>query len=140
MGPRLRRLELGRHRQQRLLGTGPAHESAIRSLYSAAADQVNVFLGERDNRVCKGRDGDPRPPACAAHLPLIFLAITTITVSLFIQTHRPSVDIAVVVVVSVIVGSGLLTAMILQYPYSGAIAVKSDPLAERPLSHLSDGT
>ena len=38
--------------------------------------------------------------------------------------------------VSVIVASGLLTALILQYPYSGSIAVKSDPLAKGPLSHL----
>jgi hypothetical protein len=106
------------------------------TFYGAAADQLNVFLGERDNRVAKAGTEIPVPLLAL----LIFLAITTIAVSLFIQTHRPSVDIALVVVVSVIVGSGLLTAMILQYPYSGAIAVKSDPLAEGPLAHPSDGT
>ena len=41
---------------------------------------------------------------------------------------------------SVIVASGFLTALILQYPYSGSIAVKSDPLGEGPLAHLSNGT
>jgi hypothetical protein len=104
------------------------------TFYGAAADQLNVFLGERDNRVCQGRDRDPGSPARAADLP----GHTTITVSLFIQTHRPSADTALVVVVSVIVGSGLLTALILQYPYSGAIAVKSDPLTEGLLSRLGD--
>ena len=39
----------------------------------------------------------------------------------------------------VIVASGLLTALILQYPYSGSIAVKRDPLAKGPLSHLGPG-
>jgi hypothetical protein len=58
----------------------------------------------------------------------------TIAVSLLIKTHHRSVDIALVVVVAV--ASGFLTALILQYPYSGSIAVKSDPLAEGPLSHL----
>ena len=104
------------------------------TFYGAAADQLNVFLGERDNRVAKAGTEIPAPLLGL----LIFLAITTITVSLFIQTHRPSVDTALVVVVSVIVGSGLLTALILQYPYSGAIAVKSDPLTEGPLSRLGD--
>jgi hypothetical protein len=106
------------------------------TFYGAAADQLNVFLGERDNRVAKAGTEIPVPLLGL----LVFLAITTITVSLFIQTHRASVDMAIVVVVSVIVGSGLLTAMILQYPYSGAIAVKSDPLAAGPLAHLGDGT
>jgi Protein of unknown function (DUF4239) len=110
--------------------------TATQTNYGAAADQLNVFLGERDNRVAKAGTEIPVPLLGL----LVFLAITTITVSLFIQTHRASVDMAIVVVVSVIVGSGLLTAMILQYPYSGAIAVKSDPLAAGPLAHLGDGT
>jgi uncharacterized membrane protein len=56
------------------------------------------------------------------------------------RLHRASVDLALVVVVSVIVASGFLTALILQYPYSGSIAVTSDPLTKGPLSHLSQGT
>jgi hypothetical protein len=102
------------------------------TFYSAATDQLNVFLAERENRVAKAGTEIPVPLLAL----LIFLAVVTIVVSLLIKTHRRAVDIALVVVVAVVVASGFLTALILQYPYSGSIAVKSDPLAEGPLSHL----
>jgi len=105
------------------------------TFYGAAADQLNTFLGERENRVAKAGTEIPAPLLAL----LIFLALVTIAVSLLIQTHHRGVDLALVVVVSVIVASGLLTALILQYPYSGSIAVKSDPLAKGPLSHLGPG-
>jgi Protein of unknown function (DUF4239) len=103
-----------------------------RTFYSAAADQLNLFLAERENRVAKAETEIPAPLLGL----LIFLAIVTIAVSFLIRTNRRSVDIALVVVVAVIIASGMLTALILQYPYSGAIAVKSDPLTEGPLAHL----
>jgi len=102
------------------------------TFYGAATDQLNVFLAERENRVAKAGTEIPVPLLAL----LIFLAIVTIAVSLLIKTHHRAVDIALVVVVAVVVASGFLTALILQYPYSGSIAVKSDPLAEGPLSHL----
>ena len=103
-----------------------------RSFYSAATDQLNLFLGERENRVAKAETEIPSPLLGL----LIFLAIVTIAVSFLIRTNRRSVDITLIVVVAVIIASGMLTALILQYPYSGAIAVKSDPLVEGPLAHL----
>jgi hypothetical protein len=103
-----------------------------RTFYRAATDQLNLFLGERENRVAKAETEIPAPLLGL----LIFLAIVTIAVSFLIRTNRRSVDIALVVVVAVIISSGMLTALILQYPYSGAIAVKSDPLVEGPLAHL----
>jgi ABC-type Mn2+/Zn2+ transport system permease subunit len=103
-----------------------------RTFYSAAAAQLNLFLGERENRVAKAETEIPAPLLGL----LIFLAITTICVSFLIRTNRRRVDITLVVVVSVIIGAGLLTALILQYPYSGAIAVDSDPLVKGPLAHL----
>lgn len=45
----------------------------------------------------------------------------------------------VVVVVAVVVGAGLLTALILQYPYSGSIAVRSEPFTQGTLAGLADG-
>jgi len=103
-----------------------------RSFYSAATDQLNLFLAERENRVAKAETQIPAPLLGL----LIFLAIVTIAVSFLIRTNRRSVDITLIVVVAVIIASGMLTALILQYPYSGAIAVKSDPFVEGPLAHL----
>jgi hypothetical protein len=103
-----------------------------RAFYSAATGQLNLFLGERENRVAKAETEIPDPLLGL----LILLAVVTIAMSFLISTNRRSVDIALVVVVAVIIASGMLTALILQYPYSGAIAVKSDPLVEGPLAHL----
>jgi hypothetical protein len=102
------------------------------TFYRAAVDQLNTFLAERENRVAKAETSIPGPLVVL----LIFLAITTIGVFLFVRTHHPSLDLALVVVVAVVVGAGLLTALILQYPYSGSIAVKSEPFTQGTLAHL----
>jgi hypothetical protein len=103
-----------------------------RTFYSAATNQLNLFLAERENRVAKAETEIPAPLLGL----LIFLAIVTIALSFLLRTERRKVDIALIVVVAVIIASGMLTALILQYPYSGAIAVKSEPLVEGPLAHL----
>ena len=103
-----------------------------RTFYSAASAQLNLFIAERENRVAKA-DTEIPPPLLGL---LIFLAITTICVSFLIATRRWVVDLALVVVIAGIIGAGLLTALILQYPYSGAIAVDSNPLVKGPLAHL----
>jgi Protein of unknown function (DUF4239) len=103
-----------------------------RTFYAAATDQLNVFLAERENRVAKADTEIPFPLLAL----LVFLSILTIAVALLIQTHHRAVDVALVVTVAVIVASGMLTALILQYPYSGSIAVESDPLEQGSLAHL----
>lgn len=40
-------------------------------------------------------------------------------------------------VIAVVVGAGLLTALILQYPYSGSIAVTSDAFTRGALAQLA---
>ena len=106
--------------------------AAQKTFYGAAADQLNTFLAERENRIAKAETSIPGPLLGL----LVFLAVTTIGVFLFVRTHHHSLDLALVVVVAVVVGAGLLTALILQYPYSGSIAVKSDPFTQGSLAHL----
>jgi hypothetical protein len=60
----------------------------------------------------------------------------TLAISLLIKTHRTSVDIAIVVTIAIVVSAGLLTAIILQYPFSGSIAVTSDPFNSGVLAQL----
>ena len=55
---------------------------------------------------------------------------------LLIKTGHPALDIALIVAVAIVVSAGLLTALILQYPYSGGIAVNSDAFARGSLTHL----
>lgn len=101
--------------------------------YGAATDQLNTFLAERENRVAKAETSIPGPLLGL----LIFLSIMTIGVFLFVRTHHRGLDMAIVVVVAVVVGAGLLTALILQYPYSGSIAVSSDPFTKGPLAEIA---
>lgn len=103
------------------------------AFYRAAADQLNVFVGERENRIAKAHTSIP-PPLLVL---LLFLAAMTLAVSLLIRTHRAGVDAALVVVIAVVVGAGLLTALILQYPYSGSIAVTSDAFTRGALAQLA---
>jgi hypothetical protein len=102
------------------------------AFYSGATDQLNIFVGERENRVAKAGTSIPVPLLAL----LIFLAITTIAVILLVDTPHRGVDIALIVVVAVVVAAGLLTALILQYPYSGSIAVQSDPFAHGSLTEI----
>jgi hypothetical protein len=59
----------------------------------------------------------------------LITALVTLATTLLLTTHRTGVDVALVVSVAVIVGAGIFTALILEYPFSGSIAVSSAPLA-----------
>jgi Na+/proline symporter len=107
----------------------PATETQ-RVFYRAAADQLNTFLAERENRIAKAGTSIP-PPLLGL---MVFLGMVTIAVFLLIRTHHASLDIALIVTVAIVVASGLLTALILQYPYSGSIAVQSDTFTHGALS------
>lgn len=102
------------------------------AFYRAAADQINSFLSERENRLDKASTIIP-PPLL---ILLIFLGITTIAISLLITTGHLGVDVTLVATVALVVSAGFMTAVILQYPYSGSIAVSSDPFAHGSLSAL----
>jgi uncharacterized membrane protein YwzB len=102
------------------------------AFYRAAVDQLNVFVGERENRVAKAGTSIP-PPLMGL---LIFLAIATVLVTLFINTGHRGLDLALVIAVAIVVSAGFVTALILQYPYSGTIAVSSDAFTRGSLTHL----
>ncbi|UGS34155.1 bestrophin-like domain [Capillimicrobium parvum] len=106
-----------------------------KTFYGAATDQLNTFLAERENRVAKAETSIPGPLLGL----LIFLSFMTVGVFMFVRTHHGSLDVLIVVVVAVVVASGLLTALILQYPYSGSIAVSSDPFTKGLLAGISGG-
>lgn len=112
-------------------GSSPATPTQT-AFYRAAVDQLNLFVGERENRIAKAGTSIP-PPLLGL---LIFLAIATIAVTLLIKTGHAVLDMVLIVAVAVVVSAGLLTALILQYPYSGGIAVSSDAFARGSLTHV----
>jgi hypothetical protein len=98
---------------------------AQRAFYGSAADELNVVADARQKRVEAAETSIPAPL-----LALIILSgAVLLGTSLLIRAHRPGVDIALLVGVAVIVGVGLFTALVLEYPFSGSIAVGSGPFA-----------
>jgi hypothetical protein len=67
---------------------------------------------------------------------MILLAVLTLAITLLIETHHRAVDIAIMVTVAIAISSGLFTAEILQYPFSGTIAVSSEPFNSPALAEL----
>ena len=105
-------------------GYSPVTESQ-RAFYRSLVDQLNAVSGERQKRVEAAESSIPGPL-----LALIVVSGSLLLgTSLLIKSHRPAVDITLVVSVAVTVGLGLFTAVILQYPFSGSIAVGSGPFA-----------
>lgn len=103
------------------------------AFYRGALDQLHAVADERESRINAAETAVPNP---LLYL-LILLAVLTLAVSLFIDTHHNGLDVAVVVVLAVAVSAGMLTALILQYPFSGSIAVSSEPFENNTvLAHL----
>jgi hypothetical protein len=106
--------------------------NAQQSFYRAALDQLHAVADERESRIDAAETAIPNP---LLYL-MILLAVLTLATSLFIDTHHDGLDVAVVVVLAVVVSAGLFTALVLQYPFSGSIAVSSEPFDNPPLAHL----
>jgi hypothetical protein len=121
-------------------------EAAVgRDLDNNVADWVLALfvLPRRARSVARGRRRTREPNRrgrTAIPNPLLYLmillAVLTLATSLFIDTHHDGLDVAVVVVLAVVVSAGLFTALVLQYPFSGSIAVSSEPFDSPPLAHL----
>jgi hypothetical protein len=93
------------------------------AFYRSAADQLSVISGERQKRVEAAESSIPGPLLAL----IVISALVLLGTSVLIKTHSAAVDIALVVSVAVIIGVGLFTAAILEYPFSGSIAVSSGP-------------
>jgi hypothetical protein len=103
----------------------PKSESQI-AFYNSAVSQVNRLVAERNARVNSANSFVPG----ALTVLLFVLAAVSLVTALFIKTHHPGLDAVLVVSVGFIIALGLVTVLILQYPFSGSIAVSSDPLRD----------
>jgi hypothetical protein len=106
--------------------------NAQQSFYRAALDQLHAIADERESRLQAAETVIPNPLLSL----LILLGALTLASTLFIDTHHDGLDVAVVVAIAVVVSAGMFTALILQYPFSGTIAVSSEPFDSPPLAAL----
>jgi hypothetical protein len=103
----------------------PQNQTQV-SFYDSAVSQVNDLIADRDTRVS---DADSSVPRALVALLLVLSGISFTTV-VFLKVHHPGLDIVLVLSVSLIIGLGLATVLILEYPFSGSIAVSSDPFRQ----------
>jgi cytochrome bd-type quinol oxidase subunit 2 len=106
--------------------------TAQQTFYSSANELLHMVVSERESRLDAAETAIPKP---LLYL-MILLAVLTLAMTVLIVTHLKGVDLAIVVTVAVVISSGLFTAEILQYPFSGTIAVSSDPFNGPVLSQL----
>jgi hypothetical protein len=92
-----------------------------KTFYASAADRLNTIADERQKRIEAAETSIPGPLLAL----MIVAAALTLATTLLVKTHRTETDLALLVSVAVIVGLGLFTALILEYPFSGSIAVNS---------------
>jgi hypothetical protein len=102
----------------------PAAESQ-RTFYQSATDQLDAATSERQQRIEAAETSIPGPLLAL----MLITALVTLATTVLLKTHRNAVDIALVVSVALIVGAGIFTALILENPFSGSIAVSSAPFA-----------
>lgn len=114
-----------------LRGYTPVTPSQI-TFYDSAVSQVNELVSQRHSRVAAA---DASVPGALVGL-LFFLAVISIATSIFLETHHRGLDLILVLSIAAVVGLALSTVLILEYPFSGSIAVSSDPLVQGPLGQL----
>ncbi|HEY3701513.1 MAG TPA: DUF4239 domain-containing protein [Acidimicrobiales bacterium] len=114
-----------------LRGYTPETETQI-SFYNSAVSQADALITERNARVTSA---DAAVPGTLIAL-LFSLAVISIITSLFLKTHHGGLDAILVVSLASVVGLALATVLILEYPFSGSIAVSSDPLVQGSLGQI----
>jgi hypothetical protein len=105
---------------------------AQRGFYQAAAGALTTLAADRRDRIAATDSALPQ----AFWVLIILTALLSVVMTLFIRAHRLAVDLLMVAAVASVVGVGLLTTLLLEYPFSGSIAVTSTPFLEGALGHL----
>ena len=103
----------------------PDNQTQI-SFYDSAVSQVNDLVAERDDRIS---NADSSVPGSLTGL-LLVLALVSLGCAIFLTTHHFGLDVVLVLSIATIIGLGLVTVLILEFPFSGSIAVSSDQLAQ----------
>ena len=103
----------------------PRTQSQV-AFYGSAVQELNDAVTHRRERHAEMNAALPK-----AFLTLIILtAIVSIVTTFFVTTKSGALEVVLVASVAIIVGAGLLTVFLLQYPFSGSVAVSSQPYVD----------
>lgn len=102
------------------------------AFYGSAVTELNDAVTHRRARRAEVDASLPR----AFSTLIILTAIISILTTFFVVTESRTLEVVLVACMAIIVGAGLLTVLLLQYPFSGSVAVSSDPFVEGVLGCL----
>jgi len=106
--------------------------AAQQAFYDSATGQLHTIIDQRESRLDAAETAIPGPLLWL----LVLLAVLTLAMSLLIEVHYRPLDVAIVVTLAIVISAGFLTVDILQYPFSGSIAVTSEPFDSGALGQL----
>ena len=102
------------------------------AFYGSAVAQLNDAVTHRRARRAEINAALPKSFATL----IILTAILSIVTTFFVATESKALEVVLVSCVAIIVGAGLLTVLLLQYPFSGSVAVSSEPFVQGVLRCL----
>jgi hypothetical protein len=110
----------------------PPKSPADTAFYQSAATDLDQLATVRNERIDAAEASIP-PPLLGL---LIFLALLTLLTTVLVRTRDFSLDLVLCLCMAAVVGAGMVTASILEYPYSGTIAVSSSPFERADLNAI----
>ena len=103
-----------------------------RIFLASAVGKLNDMLADRRNRI---DEANASLPGSLTALILITAAVS-ILITLFLRMDARPMEILIVSCVAIVVGAGLLTVLLLEYPFSGSVAVAPHVFEQGVLGQL----
>src|SRR5262249_32596276 len=98
--------------------------------YDVAVASLGRGLDERHKRLAKAGESLPQ----AFWILIILTAAASLATTFFLKVETVGLEAFIVAAVAVVIGVGILTTLLLEYPFSGSVAVSSDPFTQGVLS------
>lgn len=96
------------------------------AFYRSAVDAVGRVLQERQKRLTAARGSLPE----SFWVLIILTGAVGLATTLLLRAEALAVELLMVGAVGIVVGAGVLTTLLLDYPFSGSIAVSADPFRD----------
>jgi hypothetical protein len=103
-----------------------------REFFRTTSDDLEQLASERNNRIDAASATIPGPLLGL----MILLAVLTLLTTVLLKTRSFGLDVILSLSIAVSVGAGMVTAAILEYPFSGSIAVSSAPFDRGDLNQI----
>lgn len=95
------------------------------AFYDSAVTALARVVDARQKRLIDARGSLPE----AFWILILLTAVTGLTITLLLRADTFALEVLMVASIAIVVGAGVLTVLLLDYPFSGSIAVSSEPFA-----------